>query len=115
LARILPDVTINLIDPVNPPEQLFGSREASMSEPFLPADTSVEAARVQHGIYRRMAPEQRLQLVFQMTASTRAVTAAGVRSRHPDYSERQVQLAVIRLALGEELFRRVYPGENVAG
>jgi hypothetical protein len=101
-------------DPGKPRNRLFGEREASMSEPFLPADTSVETARVQQEIYRRMAPQQRLRLAFQMTASTRAITAAGVRSRHPDYTERQVQLAVIRLTLGEELFRRVYPGENVA-
>jgi hypothetical protein len=85
-----------------------------MPDPFLPADTSLEAARVEHAIYRRMLPEQRLRLAFQMTASTRALAAAGVRARHPEYTERQVQLAVIRLALEEEWFRRVYPGEDIA-
>ncbi len=85
-----------------------------MHPPFLPADTSLEAARVQCEIYRRMAPEKRLHLAFQMTASARALAAAGVRVRHPEYSERQVKLAVIRLTLGEELFRKVYPGEDVA-
>ncbi len=84
-----------------------------MAGPFLPADTSLEVARVQHGIYRRMAPEQRLRLAFQMTESARALAVAGVRARHPDYTEREAQLAVIRLTLGGELFARVYPGVKV--
>jgi hypothetical protein len=85
-----------------------------MPDPFLPADTSLDAIRVQHAIYRRMPPEQRLRLACQMTDSMRAVAADGVRARHPDYSERQVQLAVIRLMLGEDMFHRVFPEEDVA-
>jgi hypothetical protein len=90
------------------------SCEAIMPDPFLPSDTSLEAIRIQHTIYRRMPPEKRLRLACQMSDSIRAVAADGVRARHPDYTERQVQLAVIRMTLGEELFRRVYPGEDVA-
>ncbi len=85
-----------------------------MPDPYLPADTSLEAIRVQHAIYRRMPPEQRLRLACQMSDSIRVVAADGVRARHPDYNQRQVQLAVIRMTLGEELFRRVYPEEDVA-
>lgn len=85
-----------------------------MSATPFAADTSLEAARVQYAIFRRMPSEQRLRLAFQMAESTRALAAAGVRARHPDYTERQVQLAVIRLTLGDDLFRTVYPGEDVA-
>jgi hypothetical protein len=84
-----------------------------MSEPFLPADTTLDAIRVQHGVYRRMSPERRLRFAFQMTASARRQVTEGVRLRHPEYSDRQVELAVIRMLLGEELFRRAYPGEDV--
>jgi hypothetical protein len=85
-----------------------------MPDPFLPSDTSLEAIRVQHAIYRRMPPEKRLHLMCQMADSARALAADGVRARHPEYTERQVRLAVIRLRLGEELFRCVYPAEDVA-
>jgi hypothetical protein len=85
-----------------------------MSDLVLPSDTSLEAIRVQFAIDRRMPPEQRLRLMCQMAYSARAVAADGVRARHPHYTERQVPLAVIRLRLGEELFRRVYPGVDVA-
>jgi hypothetical protein len=84
-----------------------------MSPIGIPADTTLEAARVQYDIYRRMAPSKRLELAAQMSTALRELVAAGVRHRHPEYDERQVKLAVIRLTLGEELFRKVYPGVDV--
>lgn len=84
-----------------------------MRDPYLPADTSLDAARVQHAVYRRMTPERRLRLACQMSDSIRTLSATGVRARHPEYSDRQVTLAVIRMTLGEDLFRRAYPGEDV--
>ncbi len=82
---------------------------------WFSADTSEEAARVQLAVFRRMSPEKRLKLAFQMTADLRRRLAEGVRQRHPEYDAHQIQLAVIRLTLGEELFRTVYPGVDVRG
>ncbi len=79
-----------------------------------PADTTPEALQVEAAIFRRMTPDQRMALAFRMTASLRTVAAAGVRNRHPEYSEQQVKMAVIRMSLGDELFRKVYPGQDVA-
>jgi hypothetical protein len=84
-----------------------------MGVEVVPADTTPEAARVQIEIFRRMPPSKRLELACQMSDSARLLSAAGVRHRHPDYGEEQVKMAVIRLTLGEELFRKVYPGVNV--
>lgn len=86
-----------------------------MQASWLPADTTDEAARVQLAVFRRMSPEERWALAFQMTADLRRRLADGVRQRHPDYDERQIRLAVIRLTLGEELFRAVYPEVDVRG
>lgn len=86
-----------------------------MNERWIPGDTTEEAARVQWGVLRRMPPEKRLEQAFQMTADLRRRLADGVRQRHPEYGERQVRLAVIRLTLGDELFRVVYPGVDVRG
>jgi hypothetical protein len=79
----------------------------------IPADTSPDAARVQMEVFRRMAPEARMRLALQMSASLRAIVAAGVRYRHPEFSAQQVKLAAIRICLGDELFRRVYPSSEV--
>jgi hypothetical protein len=87
--------------------------EVTMSLEIVPADTTLEAARVQFEVFRRMPPGKRLELAFHMSDSLRQLVASGVRSRHPDYTEDQVRLAVIRLTLGEKLFRQVFPGQDV--
>jgi hypothetical protein len=80
----------------------------------VPRDTSLDAFRIQLEIYRRMSAEERLQGALQWSEEIRELGRAGIRLRHPEYSEREVQIASIRLRLGEELFRRVYPGIDVA-
>lgn len=84
-----------------------------MPMPSIPADTTAEAMRVQLDVYRRMAPQQCLEMACRMSDSARRLSAAGVRARHPEYDERKVELAVIRLMLGEELFRTAFPNEDV--
>jgi hypothetical protein len=75
----------------------------------VPADTTPEAAWVQMQIYRRMPFERRLELTLGMSESLREICAAGVRSRHPEYTDEEVRHEVIRLTLGPELFRKAYP------
>ena len=79
----------------------------------IPADTSLEAARVQYEIYARMPPARRLQLALEMSDFLRQTVEAGVRARHPDYTDEQVRLAAIRLRLGDDLFHQAYPGAEV--
>ena len=76
----------------------------------IPADTTPEAAWLQIEAFRRMSPGKRLRMVLQLGDSLRAIVASGIRSRHPEFTAEQVNLAVIRLTLGDDLFRRVYPG-----
>jgi hypothetical protein len=80
---------------------------------IFPADTNPEAAEIHMEILRRLPPVRRLEMVFEMNAWLRELLAAGVRQRHPEYSDEQVRLAVIRLWLGEHWFREVYPGVDV--
>jgi hypothetical protein len=79
----------------------------------FPGDTTPEAARVQVEICRRMPASKRLELALQMSDSLRNLVAAGVRHRHPEFSEDQVALAVTRLYLGKELFAKAYPGVRI--
>jgi hypothetical protein len=84
-----------------------------MGVEVIPADTTPEAAAVQLEIHRRMPPWRRLRNALEMGDLARSLSAAGVRSRHPEYTEEQVRLAVIRLSVGEELFHLAYPGKDV--
>ena len=82
--------------------------------PLIPADTDEAAHRVQVDAWRRMGAERRVALAAELSEATRSVAAAGVRRRHPDYTEAEVRLAVIRLTLGDELFHKAYRGEHIA-
>jgi hypothetical protein len=80
---------------------------------LIPRDTTLEAARVQEDIFRRMHPNRRLEIAFALSRSVRGIAASGVRSRHPEYSEQQVRWAVAKLVLGAELFRKAYPEVSI--
>lgn len=84
-----------------------------MSRFSFPADTSPEALRVMYAAIRKLTPQQRWEQVDQLNESARAMLAAGVRSRHPEYDERQVHQAMIRLWLGDEVYREAYPGQDI--
>ena len=45
-----------------------------------------------------------------MSLSAREIALSGIRSRHPDYGDREARLALFRLILGDDLFRRAYRG-----
>jgi hypothetical protein len=80
---------------------------------IVPFDTTIDMFRAQLDISRRMSPESRLQQALQWSEQAWDLSRAGIRARHPDYSEREVELANIRLRIGDELFREVYPGIEV--
>jgi len=82
--------------------------EGAVERSILGADTSKEAMRVQMAVLRKLGPERRLQMALELSETVRAVSEAGIRHRHPEYDERQVRRALIRMVLGDELFRRWY-------
>ncbi|MEQ1502767.1 MAG: hypothetical protein ABMB14_11085 [Myxococcota bacterium] len=72
-------------------------------------DTSAEAHAVQVAAWRRMGPHRRLQLALEMSDEIRQVALAGVRHRHPEYTEAEARFALFRQLLGHELFVRAWP------
>lgn len=74
-----------------------------------PRDTTPAAHEAQLRCYRRMSGAQRVALAAQLSEDVRAVAMAGIRTRHPDYSQREVWYALQRLLLGDELFDRAWP------
>lgn len=72
-------------------------------------DTSPDAHAAQLAAWRRMGPEKRLLLAMQMSDEIRQVALAGIRHRHPDYSEADARFALFRQGLGHELFVRAFP------
>lgn len=79
----------------------------------VPLDTSADAHKAQTAIYRQLGGRERLAVAFRLTAATRAMSLAGVRERHPDYSDEQVHLAFARLRLGDDLVRLAWPDHEL--
>ncbi len=75
----------------------------------IPADTTIDAARKQFEILRRLDAETRLKMAFELSDNLRSIVEAGVRLRNPQYDEQQINRQVIRLMIGEALFKQVYP------
>jgi len=47
-----------------------------------------------------MTPEQRLAAAAEMSDEIRAVAEAGIRQRHPDYSDDEISAALVAILLG---------------
>ena len=57
--------------------------------------------------------EGRMRLTFELSADLHANIVAGIRCRHPDYTDEQLRQATIRVKFGEALFREIYPDSDV--
>ena len=75
-------------------------------------DTTVEAARKEFEILRKLGPEARLKMALEMSDTLRSIVESGVRLRHPDYNEQQVRGEVARLMIGDKLFQEAFGGSD---
>jgi len=73
----------------------------------LPADTTAEARAFQLEILRSTNGSTRVAMALEMSDQARAISAAGIRHRHPDWTDGQVHEALLVLLLGDELAQRV--------
>jgi hypothetical protein len=76
---------------------------------MIPADTTVEAHRLQGRLYREMTGTARVAIAFDLSDMVRRVTEAGIRRRHPHYTDEEVFLARARVTLGDALTRAAWP------
>ena len=79
-----------------------------MVEPSIPYDTSLHAANVQDDVLRKMDVRQRAEMTFELSVNVRAAVEAGVRSRHPEYDDKTVAMAVTKLMISDSMFEEVF-------
>jgi hypothetical protein len=58
--------------------------------------TPDEGLRKQIEVYRRMSPQERLRIGFELYEMARTLARAGIRHQHPDWDDEQVQREVVR-------------------
>jgi hypothetical protein len=67
----------------------------------MPArDTSLRAAAIQCELHTKLGPEGRFQLAMRMTELAREFAKAGIRNRHPEYTDEQILREIVRLFYG---------------
>lgn len=71
-------------------------------------DTTPEAWAVQYRALRRIGLAGRMAMTFELSDNMRAMVEAGVRYRHPDWDQPAVEREVLRLMIGDDLFREVF-------
>ncbi len=76
-------------------------------------DTSRQAHDVQRDVYLRMGGAGRVAVMFRLNDAVRRLALDGIRARHPEYGEEQVQQAYARLVLGDALTRKVWPARDL--
>lgn len=70
-------------------------------------DTSDGAFEHQLEAFRAMTPGERLALGAAMSDEIRLLAEAGIRSRHPTYTDAQVADALAQILLGPELADKI--------
>jgi len=79
---------------------------------LIPADTTIDAMRKQFEILERIGIEGRAEMTFQLSDNLRRITEAGVQLRHPEYDENAVRREVLRITLGDELYRKAFEARD---
>jgi hypothetical protein len=78
---------------------------------MAPSDTTRDASAVRTERLRQLGSQRRSEIALELSNTTREIAREGIRRRHPTYSEHEIELALRRLLVGDELFRRVWPRE----
>jgi hypothetical protein len=71
-----------------------------------PDDTSLEARQLLVERYRAMPAWQKTRIVQELNRRTTALALADIRARHPDASERELQLRLASRRMDPELLRQ---------
>lgn len=75
----------------------------------LSLDTSPDIERRQVESWRHMSAAQKAAMITGLTQAACAMTAAGVRQRHPGAPPREQFLRLAIIVLGPDLASRAYP------
>jgi len=67
----------------------------------MPAhDTTPRAAAIHLELYRQAGPSRRVQIAVELSDAIRDTALAGIRRRHPEYSEREVERSFLQMVYG---------------
>jgi len=71
------------------------------------SDTTPKAKDRQHWIFARMTGEERIRAAMALSDQVRDIALAGLRSRHPQWGEKEIMELFIKEIHGIEIKRKV--------
>jgi hypothetical protein len=74
---------------------------------YIPRDTTLEAHRKQMEILRRLSPERRALISFELSDNVRQIAIDGIKRMHPEFTETQVKRELLRRIVGDELYQKI--------
>ncbi len=80
---------------------------------LIPADTTIEAARKQFEILRKLSPEKRALISFELSDNVRENAIAGIKKLHPYFTEAQIKMELLRRTVGDVLFRKIMAAKGL--
>jgi hypothetical protein len=79
--------------------------------PAIPADTTAEVWVMQMAAISQRTPAERMNEWQALNEAIAQMEAAAVKRRHPEYTDREIFLALVRQRYGDELFSAAWPKE----
>ena len=70
-------------------------------------DTHPEVARRMIDLLRAAGPHGRFQMMERLTATTRALSRRAICRRHPEWTDREVDVEFVAVMYGRELAERL--------
>jgi hypothetical protein len=74
---------------------------------YIPPDTTLDVHKKQVEILRKMSPEKRALISFELSDNVRQNAIAGIKKLHPDFTDTQIRRELLRRMVGDELFRKI--------
>jgi len=80
---------------------------------WIPRDTTIEAARKQIEILRKMSSQKRALISFELSDNVRQNAISGIKKLHPDFTDSQIKMELLRRTVGGELFRKIIAAKGL--
>lgn len=83
-------------------------------ESFIPGDTSLKAAKMLFSVIKKQSATEKLLNTTKLSDGLMALSKQGIRNRHPEYTEKQVTQAYLRIILNRFLYSKIFQGSDIA-
>ena len=75
---------------------------------LIARDTNIKAARIQYAVFKTKSISEKMETIFELSDNLQTISKEGIKSRHPDYAEKQVIKAYLKLILKDSMLNKIY-------